>query len=532
MHQQSSDSPATASVTVTAVLGASVSSSNLSAGLRKVRPSDRELFQRVQRVVAPDESVDLRGLSAQRGWKHVRAGVPGRMKMYFRALPGVSSTPPFQTRQCQVVVGGEIRARVSELLSLLRTPTESESNALLRALYGSRFIYSSLVHAVPSSERGSLLSPPLRASGGAVSGQQLMVRTVSFAHTRLHNPFKQRPLAPAPHSDSRATSDSHSSSHEHQTSGAKNEQCCYIELLTPTQNGFKITFCSLDTTDLTAGKAPPGRVIELHPVSGWLTVQPTPNDPETLRVTCQAAFPGEQPGGCDSRVAQARLLFIAKGVCRLEKVLHRRQRQLRQPRSASGRVWQTLTKPFRALGVSDEDSSEGAHHNWHCIACTQSFLPTLRKSWRRCDLCAYRVCAEPPCCSHERVAIYSRYVAPLLVCARCRECIEERDSGHQGSGHRVTSATGDIRYAGLSLRFTDQGNQLEPESELDSNILSHDQWGLVGNINSTRRSRTSSRMKRRAQSDPPPVLGLALSSSGDDNSLSAVDPEPLSGTTY
>ncbi|KAE9147897.1 hypothetical protein PF006_g7475 [Phytophthora fragariae] len=93
------------------------------------------------------------------------------MSMRFRVL----RTGQTQSQQCQVVVGGDVHAQVSELVSLLRAPTENESNTLLRALYGSHFIYSSLVHAVtsPSSERDSLLSPRSRGSVVA-AGQQLM----------------------------------------------------------------------------------------------------------------------------------------------------------------------------------------------------------------------------------------------------------------------------------------------------------------------------------------------------------------------
>ncbi|KAJ8566777.1 hypothetical protein ON010_g6345 [Phytophthora cinnamomi] len=493
-------------------------------GLRKVRLSDRELLQRAQRVVVPDEPVNFRGLSAKRGWKHVRAGVTGGMNMYFRVLRG----PQAQSRQCQVVVGGDIHAQVSELVSLLRAPTESESNALLRALYGSSFIYSSLVHAVtsPSSERGSLVSPLSRGSAVAV-GQQLMVRTISFVHTGVLSHFKQRRSSPEAPSSSIITSDSHSSIHRRETRGAKNEQCCYIELLTPTQDGFKMVFCSLDEAEVTAGKAPPERVVALHPISGWLTAEPKPGNPGTLQLTFQGAFPGEVAGGCDSRLAQARLLFIARRICRLEKVLRRRRRYHLQQRTASGRLWQTLLKPFRALGVTDDETFGGTHHNWHCIACTRSLLPTLHKRWRRCDLCAYRVCADSSCCSQERVAIYSRYVAPLLVCARCRECIDERDSPHPRSTNRVGGAAGDIRYAGVSLRFTNREIELEPELELDPSDRSRDR--LVGTSAATHSSGGVGR-KRRTQSDPPPMLALAFSSSGDDNSLSGAELVPGSSS--
>ncbi|CAI5747536.1 unnamed protein product [Peronospora destructor] len=48
---------------------------------------------------------------------------------------------------------------------------------------------------------------------------------------------------------------------------AKNEQCCYIEFFTPTQEGFRLSFCTLDAADVLAGKAPSDRVIPLHPIS-------------------------------------------------------------------------------------------------------------------------------------------------------------------------------------------------------------------------------------------------------------------------
>ncbi|KAF4131947.1 hypothetical protein GN958_ATG04891 [Phytophthora infestans] len=512
--RQCSDSPAPAP----AVFGASVSSSSLSAAPRKVRLTDRELFARVQRVVVPDGLVDLRCLSSRRGWKRVRTGVTGGMTMQYRV---VRSIAPSQTRQCQVAGGGEIKARTSELLSLLRAPSESESNALLRALFGSQFIYSSLLHSIPSSERGSLPSPPQRGSIHASPGQQLMVRTISFAHKGLSNPFTQR-ASTATLSDS-ITSSSQTSTHHRQHSGRKNEQCCLIELLTPTQDGFKLAFCSLDASDVTAGKAPPERVIALHPISGWLTAESRADNPGALQITFQIAFPGDVPGGCGWRIAQSRLLFIGKSICRLEKVLRRRRRYRRHQHTAPGRLWQAILNPFRAMGVvgSDEEGSGGAHHNWHCIACTQSLLP-LRKKWSRCDLCAYRICAEPPCCSQERVAIYNRYVAPLLVCARCRECIDDRDSPNRGSGNPHSSSIVDVRYTGISLRFTGRESDLEPEFELDP---SGDRWGTTGTSNA-RRSSGGIQRKRRTQSDPPPMLGLAFSSSGDGSCSSGTDVAP------
>ncbi|CAI5702034.1 unnamed protein product [Peronospora effusa] len=273
MHQILEEGPASS----TQLNTSSVSPSNRST--RKVRLSDRELIQRVQRVAIPERRVDLGKLSSKRGWKRVRIGVTNGMKVHFRVRHA-------QSRQCQVLGEGEIRTRISKLLALVRDPSESESNALLRALYGSHFIYTSLLHAIPNTERGSLVLSP--GTNRSAMGQQLMVRTVSFAHQRLA--FYPRPSTSVA-STSMTASESSDSSHQ-----VKNEQCCYIELLTPTQEGFQMSFCTLDAADVLAGKAPSDRVISLHPISGWLIAEPSPRNPETLRITFQAAFLGNVPG--------------------------------------------------------------------------------------------------------------------------------------------------------------------------------------------------------------------------------------------
>ncbi|KAL8013563.1 hypothetical protein Plhal710r2_c038g0135201 [Plasmopara halstedii] len=486
-HTSESSAPVAA-----AVLGTSVSSSNQSMVWSKVRLSDSDLFARVQRVEVPERFVDLRRLSSKRGWKHVRMG---NMDMQFR--------------ECQVVVGGEIKANLSDLLSLLRCPTESESNSAFRDLYGSQFIYSSLVHAVPCMERES-------QPASATPGQQLTVRTVCFVHKRrLQSFLSRRSVGPT-------LSESGTSNHSQHHAEHKNEQCCFIELLTPTQKGIQLAFCTLDAAEVLAGKAPTECVVALHPISGWLLAGPNPDNPEKLQITYQAAFSGNLPGNCDLNTARTRLLSIGKRICRLEKILRRRRRLYRQQHIAPGRLWQAILNPFRNIGLagSDQRNSKGTHHNWHCIACTQSFLPTIRKNWSRCDLCAYRICTKPPCCTQERVAIYNRYVAPLLVCARCRECIGERESLNRGDGNPVVSTGEDCRYIGISLQFKGPESELEPELELDPSGRSVDRWG---SIHTSRRSSTAMRRMRRAYSDPPPLLGLALSSSGEENRSSAAE---------
>ncbi|CAI5747535.1 unnamed protein product [Peronospora destructor] len=103
MHQIVDGVPASSTQLNTSV-------SPLNGSTRKVRLSDRELIQRVQRVAIPEGRVELGKLSSKRGWKRVRIGVTNGMKVHFRVLRA-------QSRQCQVIGGGEIRARISKLLA-------------------------------------------------------------------------------------------------------------------------------------------------------------------------------------------------------------------------------------------------------------------------------------------------------------------------------------------------------------------------------------------------------------------------------
>ncbi|CAI5743274.1 unnamed protein product [Hyaloperonospora brassicae] len=499
--RQSSDGPARPRAAAAAATAAPAppprppqrASPSLDHSTRKVRLTDHELFHCVQRVVVPAQSpVNLTRLSRKRGWKRIRLGVPPTMHMYCRVRDTARAK-----RQCQVAVGGDLRATLSELQTLVRASSESESNALLRALFGSQFIYSSLVHTVAA--------PTTASRSGPLDGPQLTVRTASFARKRGPVVFHSRPPSSA---TSRrgppTTDDSGSGRGTFFPSRSKNDQCCYVELLTPTRNGFQVTFCTLDAADVRAGKAPPDRVVPLHLVSGWLVVAVSARDPALLHLTFHAAFPGTVPGGCDVAVAQHRLKCIAKGICRLDKVLRRRRATATLTCATAAlttttstcdrqcptrdRTWPTWRHPFR--GLTADDYRGNTHRNWHCIACTRSFFPTLRKCWRRCDLCAYRVCSAPPCCARERVAIYNRYIAPLTVCARCRECIDERasESHVRASGNDANnplrSSMGDVRYTGVSLQFPERASNVEAELDVDSSSDgSHDRrWGSSGTL--------------------------------------------------
>ncbi|KAI9910585.1 hypothetical protein PsorP6_010401 [Peronosclerospora sorghi] len=464
----------------------SASSSPVASSTRKVRLSDRQLWHRVHQVAVPPAPVPLERLSSKRGWKRIRRGVPSRMRMYSRVVRDAAEP-------CQVVVGGELGAPCAELVALLRASTESESNALLRAVYGSQFIYSSLLHAIPTTER------PL-------SGPQLMVRTATFAQRGLvFRPCQQQATPRGVSSLGRAQSfhappPRLSSPHRQ----GKNEQFCYIERLSRVSQGFQLAFCSLDTDDVCAGKAPAECVIPLHPITGWLVAVPSPRDPASLEFTFQATFRGHVPGNCHGKTALHRLTCLAKGVCRMDKILRQRRRYLPQP-TASKRLWHVVTHAFR--GERDDDATHGRHRNWHCIACTRSLVPTWRKTWRRCDLCAYRVCDKAPCCAHERVAIYNRYVAPLVVCARCRECMDDRASAQCTHG-RESTGDDEVRYTGVSLRFAERDVELEAaEREPGRDPLK-----------SGRKKGAGARplRKRRAHSDPPPHLSVAFSSSEDE----------------
>lgn len=346
------------------------------AAIRKVLVTDKELRRRVERIrITTDFDNALANVSLY-GWK---------WKCDKRAFS--MFTKPMSTTNGATVSDAEVLAMgtvsggraLERLTSLLRSSSESSLNAVMESLYKRNFIYGSMVHA-DEADDGSLVT--VKAC--------TFVRAKRFSHK-------------------------------------KNEQMCYVEQFRPTKEGFAIVFTSLPQHEVTAGKASGKHVDELCPVRGWLLVERAPESKASVRVLYYAgldpqASSAQQLGFCSAKTTAARLLLLAKGICRLGDVLH----QQREMDSAKHKATASHSR------ISTDIS------NSHCVACTSKF--NLRHRRRRCGLCAYNACEK--CCYREPMVIYNRYAATIQFCARCRECMVGGEYPHLRLAARRHSSPG------------------------------------------------------------------------------------------
>ncbi|RLN71026.1 hypothetical protein BBJ28_00026790, partial [Nothophytophthora sp. Chile5] len=194
----------------------------------------------------------------------------------------------------EVLAVGDVACSIAQLAPPLRSPNENDYNSVMHALYGSDFIYGSLVHIAATSrhpndsnthnasrqERDAAHMPGTRQDDDP---GQLLVKTSSFVHAKMFD--------------------------------KKNEQMCHAELFTTTPSGgFSIAFCSLAARELTAGtlRAPMRRsLLQLHPFSAWFSAEPVNTG---VHVVFRARFHrSESDGSCSPKVASARLWRIVKG---------------------------------------------------------------------------------------------------------------------------------------------------------------------------------------------------------------------------
>ncbi|KAH7485667.1 uncharacterized protein KRP23_4711 [Phytophthora ramorum] len=376
----------------TALTPPSASTAPIRSALRRaVRVDDRELFRRARRVQRwqdlPRNSSDHTSANlVSQGWRWRRQ--KKGFELYTRQSPIISITgAPLGPHalplllDSEVLAVGNVACSIGQLAQPLRSPSESNYNSLMHTLYGSDFIYGSLVHKATFRRRGSaetVVKGQQRGLGDDRS-KQLLVKTCSFVHTSMFN--------------------------------KKNEQLCYAELFSPTSSGgFSISSCSLAAREVIAGKvrAPLRQALhQLHPCSSWFSAEPASSG---VHVVFRARFHrSEGDDSCSPKVMNARLWKLAKGVCKL------------------GKLVDSIAQPTR--GISSSAHTAGGPRNSRCIVCTRALYHIfMARNCSRCELCSYNVCDA--CCSQQHVAIYNRHVAPLLVCARCRESLarDEFDS--------------------------------------------------------------------------------------------------------
>lgn len=369
---------------------------------RWVQVDDAELLQRLQRVRACRERLDSVDL-ASGCWKWECN--KKSFSIYSRRRSSVSGTSEndsssnnnssAQSESClgEVIATGTVEASVDRLAARFRSASESGFNVRMKALYKAQFIYGSLVHVVafpdrvsrsaaaqadPDNNNNNSNSSSSTNSVTVESATQVTVKTCSFARPR------SLPLL-----------------------GARNEQWCMIEQFRRTALGFALEFTSIDASEISLGKARPGCVDELQPVSGWLSVeQAAPNLP--LRVVFRARIEQQAPTSrltrfCAPKTTLARLIELGKGMSRLGD--------------------ETLARPTVAL-------SEKSHGNSHCISCTARLRLASRLAGRQrqCQLCFYVACSD--CCRREQLMIYNRYTATLDVCHRCKESMQGGEYSH------------------------------------------------------------------------------------------------------
>lgn len=354
----------------------------LAAIRRAVRVDDRELFRRARRVqrwqdLSRSSEDHTPAVLTTQGWRWKRH--KNGFELYTRQAPMVALTGAplglqgFPTLQdSEVLAIGNVDCSVGQLAPPLRSASESDYNSLMRMLYGSDFIYGSLVHKA-SIRRRSRADSASRAREG---DRQLVVKTSSFVHSSMFD--------------------------------KKNEQMCHVELFSPTTSGgFSVATCSLAGREVITGKARTSlrhSLHQLHPFSSWLSAEPVNAG---VHVVYRARFHrSESDGTCSPKVMNGRMWRLAKGVTRLGKVVD--------------------TAEFPSVFAS---STAGGPRNSRCIVCTRGLFHLLGRSCSRCELCSYNVCSA--CCSRQHVAIYNRHVAPLLVCDRCRESLDRDEFDSQ-----------------------------------------------------------------------------------------------------
>ena len=363
-----------------------------SASWRAVRVNDRELFcrarrmQRLQHLSRSSDNSSSASLLSQ-GWR------PRRQKkgfeLYTRQSPRSSETQALPLLlDSEVLAVGNMACSIDQLAMPLSSSSESDYNSVMHALYGSDFIYGALVHKAifrrkshsRDADATDKRTAPVRQ--GDDRSNKLLIKTSTFVSTSMFD--------------------------------KKNQQMCYAELFSPTSSGgFSITTFSLDGREVITGKVqvPLRRKLHhLHPFSTWFSAEPVGSG---VHVVFRARFHrSESNESCSPKVMNARLWKIVQGVCKLGKLVDSRPQQHRRLKSSANHV------------------AASGPRNSRCIVCTRTLCHLfITRSCRRCELCSYNVCSE--CCSLQHVTISNRHVAPLLVCARCRESVARDDFDSQ-----------------------------------------------------------------------------------------------------
>uniref|UniRef100_A0AAV1TK88 FYVE-type domain-containing protein n=1 Tax=Peronospora matthiolae TaxID=2874970 RepID=A0AAV1TK88_9STRA len=359
--------------------------------LGAVRVDDWTMFRRARRVqrwlhLSRSRDEHSRATLVSKGWRSRRQ--KRGFELFTRESPmiGVTDSPQAfpSLLDSEVVVVGTMACSIEDLAFPLRSSSENDYNSVMHALYGSDFIYGSLVHKttfrrLSHAHHATATAATLARPDDERSNHQLVVKACAFAHTSMFD--------------------------------KKNQQLLYAELFSPSASGgFSISTYSLGMmADKVSTPVRPA-LHELHPFSTWFSVEPVSSG---VNVVFRARFHrSESDGSCPPKVLTTRLWKLAEGICKLRKLVSNK------------------TPQRRRLSSSTNDVAASGPRNSRCTVCTRRLYQLLViRSSHRCELCSYNVCRT--CCSQQHVAIYNRHVAPLLVCGRCRESLARKDFDSQ-----------------------------------------------------------------------------------------------------
>ncbi|GMF25546.1 unnamed protein product [Phytophthora lilii] len=300
----------------------------------------------------------------------------------------------------EVLSVGSIACSPQELVSVLCPRDENDYNAAMKGLYGSQFIYGSVVQVLDGKQ----------SQGAMPDGHQLAVRTGCFARSSML---------------------------------ARNEQWCFLEYFQPTSDavtnsisspdtsqGFSVALLSLPEREIAVGKANGSRVDQLDGITALLVVDTVPNilsdesgeNATKLRVIFHALYSGNDEAAAkqaSAKMTRSRLLALAEGVPRLPAVVRRRR----------------LGNQVFAQQSVNVPMPKAEAQNSRCISCTKGLrLSTFVRCARRCQLCAYNVCTS--CWTRENVETNNGRVEQMGVCKRCLEWVDRCDYSHIQIGRR------------------------------------------------------------------------------------------------
>ncbi|RLN38240.1 hypothetical protein BBO99_00004554 [Phytophthora kernoviae] len=342
----------------------------------RVHVDDTELCARAEAV---SSAMDFRGLAASNeiNFRWMLKNSRGSFTTYSRRADTSGMETPMlggtgnRTRTTQqVLAAGEIRCSLQEVARVLHTTNDYDHNAVMSGLYRKDFIYGSVVHVVPSPFGDELQLADLLKQEEDSAATQVAVKTGTFVHSKMFSP---------------------------------NEQWCFLERsryvqaersdasdpvdssVPPKVDSFTLTLSSLDENELGAGKVNNrGRVNTLHGMSAGYLVEQVVGS-RYVRVIFFGQFDGGdlgQPGRARPAQMRARLTRLANGACHLPEVIRRRR--------------------FGAQTMADRQAFPAK--NSRCICCTKSLHLLTQMETQT-----------------------SRRIAPVRVCSRCLEFVDNGD---------------------------------------------------------------------------------------------------------